>query len=223
MDLVTAYSAAYETETDEEVSARVITFFRNSLVTMRSIKHAAENNDVEYALAEIGRTRVHYANVSLERCMELRPELSVFLQWCISLRDRSAREHTQVSWKTLMEQWNAAPGFDPGINVKSLSSMGIFAINKMNTVEEIKMEESSRLSGRVHQQYSHVSDLEVGIRFRGSAAVTCHRCGYKSNEVVLEAGAELPFTRLLLARPGRPLGVAAGGSELQFGSSASLH
>ena len=146
---MTAYSAEQETETDEEVSARVFTFFRNCLVTMRSIKHAAENNDVEYALAEIGRTRVHYANVSLERCMELRPELSVLLQWCISLRDRSARDHTQVSWKTLMEQWNAAPGLDLGINVKSLSSMGIVTINTMNTVEEIKREESSRLTGRI--------------------------------------------------------------------------
>ncbi len=94
-DLVTAYSAAHETdEGKEEVSARVNQFFRNCLVTMRAIKHAAKNNDVEYALAEIGRTRVHYAAESLERCMQLRPESSVFLQWCISLRDSIARDHT---------------------------------------------------------------------------------------------------------------------------------
>ncbi len=133
LDLVTAYSAAHTHETDEgkeELLARDSTFFRHCLVTMRSIKHAADKNDVEYALTERGRTRVHYANVSLERCMELRPESLVFLQWCISLRDRSARDHTQVSWKALMEQWNSAPEFDPGINVKSLHSMGIVTIAK---------------------------------------------------------------------------------------------
>ncbi len=94
-DLVSAYTAAHVTEvlTDEgkeEVSARVNTFFRHSLVTMRSIQDAAIKNDVESAIAEIGRTQVYYADVSLERCMELRPEYSAFIQFCIGLRDRSA-------------------------------------------------------------------------------------------------------------------------------------
>ena len=52
----------------------------------------------------------------------------------------------------------------------------------------------------IYRKYSdELFDLEVGIHFRDQAArITCHRCGDKINEVVLKAGAELPFTRLLM-------------------------
>jgi hypothetical protein len=145
MDLLTAYTAAHETdEAKEEISARVNQFFRNSLVTMRSIQDSAKNNDVEHAVAEIGRTRVHHADVSLKCCMELRPEHSVFLEWCIGLRDRKARGRTRITWKALKEQWTSDPAFDPSINVKSISSMGIVTVSKINTDKEIKKEETCR-------------------------------------------------------------------------------
>jgi hypothetical protein len=150
MDLVTAYAAANKTDGGkEEVLARVNTIFRNSLVTMRSIQNAAMTNDVESAIAEIGRTRVHYADESLERCMELRPEYSAFIQFCIGLRDGSAegRGRRRVSWKSMAAQWELAPAFDPSINLRSMTSSGIINMNKINPVGEIKKEETCRLSG----------------------------------------------------------------------------
>jgi metal-sulfur cluster biosynthetic enzyme len=190
MDLVAAYTAAHETDEGKEgISARVNQFFRNSLVTMRCIQAAATNNDVESAVAEIGRTRVHYADVSLERCMELRPELSVFLQWCIGLRDRSARDRTRVSWKALTEQWISAPAFDPSINVKSISSMGIVTASKINTVKKIEKEESCRLSRRVGQSGTRA---KVGKRRRANSGGSS---GESSDGGMEPEQAELPEGR----------------------------
>jgi hypothetical protein len=90
---------------------------------MRFIKHAAEQNDVEYALAEIGKTRVCYTNLSLQRCLELRPESSVFLKWCISLQERLARDQIKLTKEALMKQWKKPPEFDAVINVNSLHSV----------------------------------------------------------------------------------------------------
>ncbi len=64
--------------------------------------------------------------------MELRPEYLVFLKWCIGLRDRSAGGRTRVCWRALKAQWTSDPAFDASINVKSLSSMGIVTMVKMN-------------------------------------------------------------------------------------------
>jgi hypothetical protein len=106
--------------------------------------------------------------------MKLRPEFSALIQFCIGLRDGSTggRGRRRVAWKSLAAQWELSPAFDPSINLKSMNSMGIVNMNKINPVGEIKKEVGKRRRAISGGSHGESSDGDTGALAEGRPAST---------------------------------------------------
>ena len=85
------------------------TFFRAGFLTMEHLMVASTNNNVELALSQIGLSRLSYKRVSLQRCMELRPDLKEPIQYCIDYCIKLHRD-AQESQGRLLQQACLAGG-----------------------------------------------------------------------------------------------------------------
>ena len=137
--LMTSYSGRHP-----ERYAIVNALFRQCSISMQILTSAAQTSGaseaecVEMALSNIGRGRRNYSNVSLERMLELRPDLSVVLNWSIRFCVELGRAGVNPS-RTLFEtRWSKSIECKESLpcNVPSLFSTGILGMQKFKQVAD---------------------------------------------------------------------------------------
>jgi hypothetical protein len=121
LDLINAYNDQLPAnETPAEMMFRV---FQKSLVTKQMFN--AETDDD--ALAEMGKERVCYRNLSLRRCMQLRPDYSGFIRWCINWCVSCRRGCRVALTRKVMEAaWRAA------CNAEFLKTYNVILLNSIS-------------------------------------------------------------------------------------------
>ena len=195
-------------------------FFKSNYITMHELKNAAKNVDsvdaIEQGLASIGKNKINYSSMSLQRSLELRPECPC-IKWCMEFCTRNATRERRLTRPMLEAAWKQAPQYDAERSqMNTLFSQGVLNMQKINTF--------------ANSLLRHPADAESATKRRQRRGNSGHResdesgggpgaAGRRDSEISEAPDARLPSARKAaslarknLTRPFAALCVAETGS-----------
>jgi hypothetical protein len=135
-DLIAEYKESLAAEAQQP---DVHAFFKNNYITMQDLKNAATSHDsvqdaLVQGLASIGRHKFNYGSLSLQRCLELKPDCPC-IKWCMEFCTRNADAppgNHKLTRPQLEAHWKAAPEYVPETNqIRTLFSQGVLNMKKI--------------------------------------------------------------------------------------------